>query len=232
MKIAVRGGHNYKATGAKALIDEVTEDRKVKDSVIKYLKQLGHNVLDVTPGDMDSRSDLVYGVNKANNWGADLFISIHFNNAYCSYKGALGTEVCVYNNFDIANRIVNNLAALGFKNRGQKVRTNLYELKNTKCKAVIVECCFVEATKDVEIYKTIGYDTVGKAIAEGISGKVINKPTNNIVTTKLDKKAIEQQLYSVTCSLNSIASKTKDNKDILQNIKSLQDIIQYVKTHN
>ncbi|MDC4242706.1 N-acetylmuramoyl-L-alanine amidase, partial [Clostridium tertium] len=63
MKIAVRGGHNFQAIGAVGLIDETTEDRKVKDSVIKYLNQLGHTVLDVTPGNMDTNSDLVYGVN-------------------------------------------------------------------------------------------------------------------------------------------------------------------------
>ena len=37
MKISVRGGHCPKVAGASALIDELTEDRKVKDSVIKYL---------------------------------------------------------------------------------------------------------------------------------------------------------------------------------------------------
>ena len=73
MKIAVRGGHCPKITGASALIDELKEDRLVKNAVIKYLSQLGHTVLDVTPPDSTSSSsaDLSYGVNKANNWGAD-----------------------------------------------------------------------------------------------------------------------------------------------------------------
>ena len=175
MKIAVRGGHCPKATGASALINELTEDRKVKDSVIKYLKELGHTVLDVTPPDSTntSSSDLAYGVNKANNWGAELFISIHFNKAYNSYTGAIGSEVCVYSNFDIAQRVVNGLASLGFKNRGQKVRNNLYELKNTKMKSMIVEVCFVEATEDVALYKKLGSDTVGKAIAEAIANKKV-----------------------------------------------------------
>ena len=68
-KWAVRGGHTEKATGASALINELTEDRKVKDSVCKYLRQLGHNVLDVTsPVNYTSSSsaDFAYGVNKAN----------------------------------------------------------------------------------------------------------------------------------------------------------------------
>ena len=45
MKISVRGGHCPKVAGASALIDELTEDRKVKDSVIKYLKQLIYEFL-------------------------------------------------------------------------------------------------------------------------------------------------------------------------------------------
>ena len=180
MKIAVRGGHCPKVPGARGILDELTEDRKVKDAVIKYLKQLGNEVLDVTPPDSTSTSsaDLAYGVNKANEWGADLFISIHFNKAYDSYNGALGSEVCVYSTHDIAQRVVNGLASLGFKNRGQKIRTGLYELKHTKMKSMIVETCFVEATEDVELYKKLGPDAIGKAIAEAIvNGKAVENTT-------------------------------------------------------
>lgn len=180
MKIAVRGGHNFQAPGSSALIDETTEDRKVKDSVIKYLRELGNDVLDVTPGNMDSDSDLAYGVNKANEWGAELFISIHFNKAYNSYNGAIGTETWVYSKRDnikqdeeIALRIVNAIAGLGFKNRGVKERIDLYELRSTKMASIIVEVCFVEATEDVALYKKLGPDRIGKAIAEAISNKKI-----------------------------------------------------------
>lgn len=181
MKIAVRGGHCPNVPGSSALIDELTEDRLVKNAVIKYLKQLGINVLDVTPPDTNSTSssDLSYGVNEANNWGADLFVSIHFNNAYSSYNGALGTEVCVYSEYDTAKRVVNKMASLGFKNRGQKVRTGLYELRHTSMKSMIVEVCFVEATEDVALYKKLGYDKIGKTIAEAI----VNSSTNSTDST-------------------------------------------------
>lgn len=179
MKIAVRGGHNFKSIGAVGLIDETTEDRKVKDSVIKYLQQLGHEVLDVTPGNMGVNEDLSYGVAKANAWGADLFISIHFNKAYNSYTGAIGTEAWVYsksdnyNDEEYAQRIVDSIGALGFKNRGVKTSTDLYELKNTKMPSVIVEVCFVEATEDVALYNKLGSDLIGETIAEAISNKKI-----------------------------------------------------------
>ena len=189
MKIAVRGGHVPKFTGASKFIDELTEDRKVKNSLINWLKQLGCEVLDVTPPDNTStlNGDLSYGVNKANNWGADLFVSIHFNKAYDIYNGCLGSEVCVYSPFDSAQRVVNELAKLGFKNRGQKIRNNLYELNHTKMKSMIIEVCFVEATGDVVLYKELGHDLIGKTIAEAIANKNINnsniKPIVNNVTT-------------------------------------------------
>ena len=170
MKIAVRGGHCPNVPGSRGIIDELKEDRLVKNAVIKYLNQMGVSVLDVTPPDSTSSSsaDLSYGVNKANNWGADLFVSIHFNNAYSTYNGALGTEVCVYSEYDIAGRVVNKMASLGFRNRGQKVRTGLYELKHTSMKSMIVEVCFVEATEDFALYKKVGYDYIGKTIAEAL----------------------------------------------------------------
>ena len=184
MKIAVRGGHTELCTGASALINELTEDRKVKDAVIKYLRELGHEVLDVTPPvnyTSSSGTDLAYGVNKANSWGAELFVSIHFNKAYNSYNGAIGSEVCVYFTNDIAQRVVNALGSLGFKNRGQKVRKELYELKNTSMNAMIVETCFVESTEDVALYRRLGPDAIGKSIAESIANKkvqTVNTPAN------------------------------------------------------
>ena len=185
MKIAVRGGHVPKFTGASKFIDELTEDRKVKNSLINWLKQLGCEVLDVTPPDNTStlNGDLSYGVNKANNWGADLFVSIHFNKAYDIYNGCLGSEVCVYSPFDTAQRVVNELAKLGFKNRGQKIRNNLYELNHTKMKAMIIEVCFVEATGDVVLYKELGHYLIGKTIALASTNKKISAtveiPKNN-----------------------------------------------------
>ena len=184
MKIAVRGGHTELCTGASALINELTEDRKVKDAVVKYLKILGQDVLDVTPPvnyTSSASKDLAYGVNKANDYGANLFVSIHFNKAYDTYNGSLGSEVCVYSTNDYANRVVEKLGCLGFGNRGQKIRTGLYELKHTSMVSMIVEVCFVEATEDVALYKKLGADAIGKAIAEAIVNKKIEnfKEDNN-----------------------------------------------------
>ncbi len=195
MKIAVRGGHNFQATGASALIGETSEDRKVKDSVIECLRQEGHRVLDVTPGNCDQITDLRYGVNKAEEWGADLFISIHFDKAYDSYNGALGTGTWIYGTDGkaevYARRIVNSIAnGTGLKNRGVKTNSKLYELRNTSMPAVIVEVCFCEATTDVEIYKAKGPKLIGELIAEGICNKDI-QTDNTPSSTSQDSVSLD-----------------------------------------
>ena len=216
MKIAVRGGHTELCTGASALINELTEDRKVKDAVVKYLKILGQDVLDVTPPvnyTSSASKDLAYGVNKANDYGANFFVSIHFNKAYDSYNGALGTEVCVYSPFDTAKRVVEKLGCLGFGNRGQKIRTNLYELRNTNMLAMIIEVCFVEATEDVALYKKLGADAIGKAIAEGIVNKKIEnfKEDNNESEVNYSMYLFSKNWYLINYPDVAKNEKYKDN---------------------
>lgn len=195
IRIFLRSGHNTQAIGAVGLIDETTEAINVKNATVKYLKQLGHEVIDVTPGPMDSDSDLVYGVSRANNQGGDLFVSIHFNKAFNTYSGALGTESWVYSKSDnialdeqVAGRITNALSGLGFKNRGIKESADLYELRSTKMASVIVEVCFVEATEDVALYQRLGADEIGKRIAYAISNKPIvqNAPAEVKEVKKVD----------------------------------------------
>ncbi|MCY6354938.1 N-acetylmuramoyl-L-alanine amidase [Clostridium sp. ZS2-4] len=174
MKIAIRGGHNYGVPGASGILNEVEEDRKIYVKVIGYLKQLGHQILDVTPNKTaTSAEDLSYGVSKANAWAADYFCSIHLNAG-----GGKGTEVLYYNwsykGNTMATNIVKKIAALGFVNRGAKADTRgLYELRYTNMPANIIEVCFVDSQVDVNLYRKIGVDKIAKAIAEGITGQVV-----------------------------------------------------------
>lgn len=223
MKIAIRAGHNEQATGCSALINEVQESRNLLPHIISTLRELDNDVLDVTPGRMDRDSDLAYGVRKANEWGADLFISIHFNKAYNSYNGKIGAECWVYSKTDnitldeqVAQRIVNKLVGAGFvgdngKGRGVKESNELYELKQTKMAAVIVETCFVEATGDVELYKKLGNKKVGQLISEGITNKVIaSDPSNNNQNSNNNESEEYEMKYAV-CYCNEIDEREAKN---------------------
>ncbi|GAB6170097.1 hypothetical protein JCM1393_25570 [Clostridium carnis] len=201
MKIAFRGGHNEQATGARGIIDELTEDRRVLAECINVAKEQGHEVLDCTPGPCDVNTDLVAGVNKANAWGADIYIPIHFDKAYSYYEGAIGTGTFVYSkndsikDEDIAQRISNNIAALGFKNRGVK-EADYYDLRMTKMQAVLVEVCFCEATEDVALYRKLGPRKIAEAIVGGILNKNISVTNNQNNIEKVEYKMETIVLYT------------------------------------
>ena len=57
------------------------------------------------------------------------------------------------------------IEALGFKNRGVKIRTDLYVLHRTNSPAMLIECCFVDDKDDVELYD---YKKMAAAIVAGI----------------------------------------------------------------
>lgn len=174
---ANRGGHNYQASGANGYVNEVTEDRKINASVIKWSRQLGINANDVTPGNCNSDSDLVYGVQMANNvLDADVFNSNHLN-AHVTCKEAKGCECVTFGDsasVQIANRITDNLVKLGFKRRSNKVNKELYEVRATVMPSVIVEPFFVDSYEDVQNYYRVGADEIGRAIACGIANKEFN----------------------------------------------------------
>ena len=226
----LRGGHNFQATGASAVnvggIDETTEDRNVCASAIKYLRAAGDTAIDGTPGKCDQNVDLKYGTDKANNSGANIFVPIHFNKAYDSYKGAIGSELWINPNNAQAvatgTKILNNLAALGFKNRGLKDGMNglhLHDIRSSNPTAVLVEVCFCEATEDVRIYKAVGADRVGKAIAEGILGHSIAGNIVNVIVTA--PPVVSTQMYRVRKSWSEGGSQLGAFTVLTQAVKDL-----------
>lgn len=176
MKINVHAGHNPDgkiACGAVGLINESTEARKVKKEVIRLLKKKGHKVYDCTCTNGTSQTDVLKRiVTKCNKHKVDLDVSIHFNAGAGDKKGngnTTGTEVYVYSSTSAAKpaaeRVVKQIEALGFKNRGVKIRTDLYVLRRTNSPAMLIECCFVNDKDDVELYD---YKKMAAAIVAGI----------------------------------------------------------------
>jgi len=175
MLIAVDMGHCPKSTGANGYLNELVEDRKIGAALIKELKARGHKVIDVTPAD-HAGEWLTGRANRANAAGADFFVSIHLNAG-----GGTGTEVLTTSASGaktIAARTSATLAkALGLRDRGRKNRDNVTVIKATKMPAMLVEVCFVDTKADAEAYWKLGADGVALAIANGIDGTNVSKPS-------------------------------------------------------
>ena len=171
----VHGGHSLVCRGASGLLDEVNEDRKVKNKVMEYLRAAGNTVYDCTDDvGRTQAQNLSSIVRKCNTHLVDLDISIHLNagrNDYVGDDDTGGVEVWNYDSrtAEISNRICQNVTnTLGIRNRGTKYTKNLYVLNNTKSLALLVECCFVDDKDDANCWNA---DKCAKAIAEGIMGR-------------------------------------------------------------
>lgn len=170
----VHGGHNFIVPGAKGLLDETAEDRKVTARVISALRNAGHTVYDCTDDSGRTQGqNLANIVAKCNAHPVDLNISNHLNAG-----GGTGVEVWCYNEKtkDIAAAICASVStALGIPNRGVKYSKNLYVLRKTAGSAILVECCFVDNQNDASHWNA---DKCGDAIASAIAGKTVAGTTS------------------------------------------------------
>ena len=171
MKVCINGGHfvgvDPGALGSRTTEAEVTFD--LMGRVAAYLEKAGCEVLTV------HRSELADICKESNEWGADLFVSIHCN---AFNKKAKGTETfCYYGSREgdalahhVQSQIVTSLATA---DRGVK-EAGYYVLKHTKCTAVLVETAFIDNLGDEQLLvdKT---DDFARAIARGVTDYVASK---------------------------------------------------------
>ncbi len=144
MKIVINAGHTKVGTGTGAVgeLVESIETRKIAYELMELLADTKHEII---PAVFDrSSNNLKEAVNVSKN--ADLFISIHLNAG-----GGTGVECYTWKGtkLPIANEICNNISrGISIRNRGVKDGSKLYVIKNTKCPAILVECCFVDNLED------------------------------------------------------------------------------------
>ena len=209
-KYNVHGGHNPSgkiACGAVDILDESKEDRLVCKAVIKYLKAAGHTAYDCTCNNGTGQTDVLRKIcAKCNTHDVVLDVSIHFNSGRNKHKSdgkPGGFEIWATNYTGIkkeaSDRIIANLKKLGMNTHGDPYKTtsNLYYLNHTNAKAILIEVEFTDDIDSKNIYKKIGYDKIGKAIAEGIIGKSIDAKK---VTTKPKKSPFKSYKVKVTAS--------------------------------
>ena len=207
MKIALTVGHsklkNGNITSANGFINEYEYNKNLAPLIVKYLKQLGHDVdLIICPEKqfVKSTEESKYKLNIVNNGKYDLIVELHLNASDSST--ANGTEV-LYISDDgkaYAERIQVKLSTL-FHSRGINLRNNLYILTKTKPVAIMLESFFCTSESDCNIGKD--KDKVARLIAEGIANKNIPEEVKEI------KRIYKVQVGAYEDQKNAIAVKTR-----------------------
>lgn len=108
--------------------------------------------------------------NAANNWGADVYVSIHINAG-----GGIGYEDYIYNGnvrsrtTDLQNSVHQEVAPLFSKSRGQK-RANFAVLRQSTMPALLTENGFIDGKHDADfLSKDSNLKKIGEAHAKGIA---------------------------------------------------------------
>ena len=154
----------------------------------------------MTPGSMDS---LNATCNEANTWGADLFVSIHFNAG-----GDDGFECYIYSwkRKDLGVIFAEQVKAIGQNLRmpdnsgepmGVKVRPNLIVLKNTNMPAILNEGAFVDNQKDIQDWNdNFELQKLGEAYAKA-AAEFLQLPKKVVYTKQDFIKEINEALEKV-----------------------------------
>jgi N-acetylmuramoyl-L-alanine amidase len=232
MKFGIDIGHNCPPdSGASGIKSEDRLTMEVGNKVIDKLKSLGHTVIPCKPNSASTVSQsLGSRCNIANNNRVDVFVSIHFN----AFNGkANGAEIFAMSDAGrkIAQPVLNEIIKLGFFNRGVKNGSHLYVLKRTNMPGILIECCFIDSAKDMQIYDG---EAMANAIVAGLTGKVattpvspnpINPPPNvpanpvpnvpvNTITGEEENK--DKSILRLQQTLNRLKITDRNNKPLVE----------------
>lgn len=176
MKIVIDAGHGPNTPGKRAPDDSMREyhfNSATARYVIENLREYDCEVLTTFE---DSRDvPLTERTRKANDWKADVFVSIHANaylgNQWCN---AEGIETFVYPTVTgkavtLANAVQRKLiATTGLRDRGVK-REDFHVLRETNMPAILIECGFMDNQRELALLKSDAYRRkCAKVIAESI----------------------------------------------------------------
>ena len=170
MKYGIDIGHNAPPdTGARGIRFEDELTTAVGTRVINKLRALGHTVVNCTPRSASSVTNSLWQrCNVANLNRVDAVVSIHFN----SFNSVVnGTEVFAASaaGEKLAAPVLREIVALGFNNRGVKNGAHLYVIRNTSSPAILVECCFCDSRRDMDLFDP---ERMANAIVKGLTGQV------------------------------------------------------------
>lgn len=204
LKIAIDAGHGINTAGKrcmKKLDANETREWVLNDRIADKLEQLleAYDCVVLRMDDRNGNTDvsLADRVNKANSWGADVYISIHHNAGINGGSGG-GTIVFYYSSKDerrvqaekLYREVVGVTGLVG--NRSTKVsKYAYYVIKNTKMPAFLLENGFMDSTTDVPIILSHAH---AEKTAKGLLNFLVSE-------WKLTKKVTAESdvIYRVQC---------------------------------
>ena len=174
-KIFLNPGHclgvDNGAINTRLYVFEAAVARQIGEKVAKYLQEAGCEVELLQSNNLCGEDPSTPNITKAaNDWGADIFISLHCN---AFNQQARGTECLVFAKGSYAEDLADAIQAqivnsLDTVDRGVKERPDLAVLKHTAMPAVLVEMAFIDNEEDCE--KLINQqEEFAAAIARGVT---------------------------------------------------------------
>jgi len=181
-KIYIDPGHGGSDPGAVGYVKEREVAVKVANFMNDYLVRNHDVITKVSNGTSSTHKRSA----EANKWGADLFVSIHFN----AGKGD-GYEAWVYSsaNKSLGQIFEKHVKATGQNSRGIKYSTQLNVLRLTNMKAILNEIAFVDNSGDIDDWdEDTELRVMGNALAEASveylgAGKGTGTTTSKPATT-------------------------------------------------
>ncbi|MBG1245087.1 N-acetylmuramoyl-L-alanine amidase [Nostoc sp. NZL] len=211
MKFGIDSGHNCPPdTGARGIKVEDNLTLDVGNRVITKLRALGNEVVVCKPSSARTVTEsLSKRCSTANASRVDIYVSIHFN---AFNRQANGTEVFATseNGRKIAKPVLDEIVKLGFFNRGVKSGSHLYVLKNTDMPAILVECCFIDSQKDMNLFNP---ETMANAIVKGLTGKLPSVPVNPVPD---EEDNVDATILRLQKSLNRLKITDKNGKALVE----------------
>ena len=187
MRIALTAGHYIGTSGKrciKSLDKNETREWVLNNRICEKIESKltaydGYSLIRTDDRNGQTDVSLKARVDKANTFNADIYISIHHNAGINGGSGG-GAMVYVSQNAskialewqkELYDRIITHTALKG--NRANPCASaSLYECRETKMPAVLVECGFMDSKTDVPIILTDAFaDKVATAIVEVIAAR-------------------------------------------------------------
>ncbi len=173
MKIFIDPGHGGKDPGARNQTTGLTEafvTLDVAQKLKRILQKRQYNIL--MSRNSDNYVSLFERANKANEWDADYFVSIHCNSNHNSY--ATGSETFYYKHGIRAESfadIVQQQLILQIKTLDRGIKTaNFAVLRLTKMPAILVEIAFISNEHEAYLLGTSSFrEQCAQGIADGIT---------------------------------------------------------------